>query len=115
MAESKSAALPLGYAPPERRRTLPSESGSRKRRASRRHGDVVAEPGVGLGEALAQLRLGVPAERGEAAHIEQLLRRAVGPRRIEFDLARPADHGGDLARQLGDGEVAAGADVEVAL
>src|SRR5882724_11452437 len=68
---------------------------------------LVREP-----NAILQRRRGAPAELCEPADIEQLARRAVGTRRVKTDLAGIADGGGDHARELGDGDVLAGADID---
>src|SRR5258707_2864588 len=53
-----------------------------------------------------------PAQFGKAADVEQFARRAVGPRGVEADLAAVSDGCGHHAREFGDGNVFAGADVD---
>src|SRR6266436_7049509 len=52
-----------------------------------------------------------PAQFGKAADVEQFARRAVGPRGVEADLAAVPDSRGHHAREFGNGNVFAGADV----
>ena len=56
-----------------------------------------------------------PAERRDAAHVEQLLRRAVGLARVPLDRSGVADHALDQFGELADGQVVAGADVDHAV
>jgi hypothetical protein len=67
---------------------------------------------VGGRESLAQRRLRAPLERGELRHVEQLARGAVGPRPVERDFTAVAHDLGDQAREVRNGDVFTGADVE---
>src|SRR5437773_10419708 len=67
---------------------------------------------VGEPDAILQRGRGAPAEFGEPADIEQFSRRAVRARRIEADLAAKAYGLGHHAREFGDGDVLAGADID---
>src|SRR4051794_39717120 len=75
---------------------------------------VIAVPGISIGDALAQPDARPPAEGGEAGDVEELARGAVGLAAVELESAPKADHVGHDLRQLGDGEIRAGADVEEA-
>ena len=71
------------------------------------------EPVVGVAEAVGQVDAGAPAEAAQAGDVEQFARGAIGFARVEDELALEADDFGDLVREFGDGDVDAGADVEV--
>src|SRR6185312_3749124 len=72
-------------------------------------------PATGVGEAVAQLDFGLPAEAAHQACIEQLARHAVG---LVGRVAQPpfeADHLADERRELGNAHILAPADIDVAL
>src|SRR5450759_738217 len=66
-----------------------------------------------IGELDAILERGAraPAQFGEPADIEQFARRAVGPRGVEADRAGISDSRRHHAREFGDRDVLAGADI----
>src|SRR5215475_14920723 len=74
--------------------------------------DMVNVPPVGRGPALAQRRLGFPAERGGERRVDHLARRAVGPAGIELHVAPVAHHRADQLDELGDGDVGARPEVD---
>ena len=65
-------------------------------------------------EAVGERDAVLPAERVEAADVEQLARRAVGLRGVEAQHGVGVHHAADQLRQGADRQVAAGADVDVA-
>src|SRR5258707_2414978 len=119
MAESKSAALPLGYAPPAMARTLATKPRCRNRAAADgsggRHGfvDVLDIPLIGALEPLAQRRRRHPAECVDAADVEQLLRRPVRLVGGIGEVAAKADDFGDEGGEFLDADVAAAADIDM--
>src|SRR5260221_7526717 len=68
--------------------------------------------GVGEFESFAQRRARRPAERMDAAGVEQLARRAVGTIGIEHEFSAESHHRGDLRRELSDGQVRAVTDIQ---
>src|SRR5690606_34971570 len=68
---------------------------------------VGQEPAIGLLDAAAQVRLVAPAGRVQAAHVEELARRAVRLRPVVDDLARPARDLPHDPGELGDADVLA--------
>ncbi|WPL19442.1 hypothetical protein Thiowin_04569 [Thiorhodovibrio winogradskyi] len=74
---------------------------------------MVQEPMVGLAYALGQVDAGAPAKGVQAGDVEPFLWGAVGVAGVEDELALEADDVGDQVGEVGDGEVDAGADVEV--
>src|SRR5947207_6409915 len=67
---------------------------------------------IGEPDSVLERGAGAPAELVEAADVEQFARRAVGPRGVEADCPGIADHTCNDAREIGDGDVLAGADVD---
>ena len=70
------------------------------------------EVGVGDGQTVVQPDLRRPAEPFDFRNVEKLLRRTVRSRGVERDLAVIADDLRDLGREVGDGDVLAGPDIE---
>src|SRR5437764_1447115 len=123
MAESKSAALPLGYAPPMSTTIPPPRQRRQTDNVHRRVAqaiwaaerprigadlglrDVVEIPAISLRQPVPQAGRRRPAERGETADIEQLLRRAVGPVQRMGEAAAETDDLGDERGELIDRHV----------
>ena len=70
---------------------------------------------IGHAQAVLQAHPGLPAQRLQPAAVHQLARRAVWLAAVKVNLALVAHHLADGTRQLGNGDVAAVADVDVAL
>src|SRR5262245_25066332 len=68
--------------------------------------------GVGRAQPLGEVRPRAPAERRETRDVEELARRPVRLSRVIDETALVTYGRGDLARELGDRHVLAGADVE---
>jgi len=64
-------------------------------------------------DAVGKLNPRAPAEPGQARHIEQFLRHAVGPGRVPNDVPLEPHRRSDHLRQLADRFVLAAAHVEV--
>src|SRR6185503_1949395 len=74
---------------------------------------MLQEPAVGVSDALAERHRVSPTQRAQTPDVEQLARRAVRLRRVEYQVGIGMD---DLAHhfsELPNGEVLAGADVDV--
>lgn len=67
---------------------------------------------VGELYAFTERSSGIPTTARQASNVEQLLRRAVGARGVVGDLAAITDDLGNHARELRDGDVLAGADID---
>src|SRR5215469_600932 len=75
---------------------------------------VFAIPAIGIDEPFFQPNAWSPAHRLELAGVEELARCAVGLRRVEAEGALIADNVGNRLRKLGDGQIFAPADVDMA-
>src|SRR6266702_5474399 len=131
MAESKSAALPLGYAPPVQicgrtpgraeaahltgKALLPQPRPGRRLGRRHRIGDMPEIPLIRAREPVAQRGRRRPAEGVDAANIEELLRGAVRLVERVDEAAAVTDDFGDETRELVDGDVAAAADIDMRL
>src|SRR6266481_7278818 len=67
-----------------------------------------------IGQPNSILKRGVraPPQFGKAADVEPFARRAVGPQGVEADLAAVSDGRGHHAREFGNGDIFAAADVD---
>src|SRR5262245_54397225 len=74
---------------------------------------VGPEPLVRRAEPFGQFDLVAPAQRVEAADVEELSRRAIGLGGVELDRDARRDDVADPFRELANREVLAGADVDV--
>src|SRR6476646_6582765 len=66
---------------------------------------------IGQSNSVCKRGACAPAQFGKTADIEQFARRTVGPRGIEADLAAVSDAHSHQAREFGNGNIFAGADI----